>query len=70
MNYAKEVKRLRLKEGLTQSELARKAKLMPQNIHNIETGDRKITEKMFIRILRAIGYTVEKKIKKIATKFG
>lgn len=65
MKYHIEIKRLREKHGLTQDELARAAKMRPQNISNIENGLRKPSETLFVRIIEAMGYTLKKKIVKL-----
>lgn len=65
LHYGQEIKRLREKGKLSQSELARLAGMRPQNIHNIENGLRKPSEALFLKIINLLGYTLEKKIKKL-----
>jgi transcriptional regulator with XRE-family HTH domain len=65
MNYGSEIKRLRLKRKLEQVTLADLAGMKPQHLCNIEKGIRNPSEALFLRILNALGYTLEKRIKKL-----
>lgn len=65
MNYAKEIKRLRLKVGFSQTELALRAGMTSQNLNQIEAGKREASTDLFFRIIEAMGYAGEIKVKKI-----
>ncbi len=48
------IRRLRLKRGITQSELARRARVTPANLCAIESGRRDLTVGTLLRIARAL----------------
>jgi transcriptional regulator with XRE-family HTH domain len=68
MNYDSEIKRLREEAGLSYGELAKICGIDRANIQKMEAGIRPITDRVFVRILAAFGYRLEKRLRKIKNK--
>jgi transcriptional regulator with XRE-family HTH domain len=65
MEYHTEIKRLRLKEKLTQTQLASLSDMTSQNLNSIEAGKRFVSTDLFFRIIAAMGYDWKITVKKV-----
>jgi transcriptional regulator with XRE-family HTH domain len=65
MNYGSEIRRLRKEAGLTRAQLSELSGVPDRNLGMIEIGHRACSEQLFCAILKVLGYTLEKKVKKI-----
>ena len=61
--FGENVKKLRIKQGLSQEELARKAKLHRTYIGGIERGERNVSLLNITRIAKALGITAKDLLK-------
>lgn len=68
MDYAEEIRKARKKTGLSQDQVAQLVGLDRSNYNKIEKGRRNPSEKLFSEILDALGFTLEKKVKKKSVK--
>lgn len=63
--YRQEIKRLREKEKLSQTQLASMSQMTSQNLNQIEAGKRHVSTDLFFRIISAMGYSAKIIVKKM-----